>query len=145
VRLKVELQSAVQHGSKGMLGSVTVYTVDSSGNESAPSKDCEVTLRPTAMCPSNPSLSAKVAASGSNRARLVSGRATFKDVQLASDAHGVFELAAYCRSRAVVRYTLKVCCSMQRHLLHTLWRRATAPSEKLLLHTSVSVPHRPPR
>lgn len=102
MKLKLETQSAVQYGSKGTLGDVTVHAVDVSGNVSAPQKDYEVTLRPAAMSPTDSSLSAKVAAHGTNRARMVDGQAVFKDVQLTSDAQGLFELAAYCRSRAVV-------------------------------------------
>lgn len=76
--------------------------VDCSGNASAPEKGYEVTLKPAASNPDDPSVSAKVAAKGSNRARMLQGQATFKDVQLKSDSQGLFQLFVYCKSRAVV-------------------------------------------
>jgi hypothetical protein len=103
VKLKMSVQTAVQYGTKGNLGEVTVRAVDCSGNPSAPEKDYEVTLKPAASNPDDASISAKVAAKGSNRARMQQGQATFKDVQLKSDSQGLFQLVVYCKSRSVVR------------------------------------------
>lgn len=99
----MSVQTAVQYGAKGNLGEVTVNAVDCSGNASAPEKDYEVTLKPSASNPDDPSVSAKVAAKGSNRTRMLQGQAAFKDVQLKSDSQGLFQLVVYCKSRAVVR------------------------------------------
>lgn len=105
-RLRMSVQTAVQYGAKGNLGDVTVTAVDCSGNPSAPEKEYEVTLKPAAANPDDPSVSAKVAAQGTNRARMANGQATFRGVQLKSDAQGLFQLVAYCKSRAVVRWFL---------------------------------------
>lgn len=103
VKLKMDVQIAVQYGAKGTLGDITIHTVDCSGNVSVPDKNYEVTLKPAALCPDDPSVSAKVAATGSNRTRMQSGRATFKNVHLKSDSQGLFQLVAYCKSSSVVR------------------------------------------
>lgn len=102
VKLRMSVQTAVQYGAKANLGDVRVNAVDCSGNVSAPEKDYEVTLKPSASNPDDPSISAKVDAMGSNRARMVQGQATFKDVHLKSDSQGIFHLVVYCKSRAVV-------------------------------------------
>lgn len=99
----MSVQTAVQYGAKGNLGEVTVNAVDCSGNPSAPEKDYEVTLKPSASNPDDPSIAAKVAAKGSNRARMSKGEASFKGVQLKSDSQGLFQLVVYCKSRVVVR------------------------------------------
>lgn len=93
----------MQQGSTGSLGAVEVAVTDAWGNPAAPGKDFEVTLRPAAIATDGSGTSAKVTARGSNRAKLRGGSATFLDVQLKADADGEFALAAYCKSRTLVR------------------------------------------
>lgn len=102
---KLELQAAslVQYGAQGCLGDVTATAVDASGNPSAPPKAYEVTLRPQASAPDGAGAAAKVTAKGSNRCKLREGAVAFRDVQLAAEGQGLFELVAYCKSRPVVR------------------------------------------
>lgn len=104
MKLQLQASSLVQHGARGCLGDVTATAVDASGNVSAPAKSYEVTLKPQATS-GNGGASAKVAAKGSNRCRMVQGEAVFTDVQLSTDGQGLFELAASCKSRPVVCYS----------------------------------------
>jgi hypothetical protein len=120
VKLKMNVQTAVQYGAKGNLGAVTVRAVDCSGNASSPEKDYEVTMKPAASNPDDPSISAKVTCRGSNRARMQQGQATFYDVQLKSDSQGLFSLVAYCKSRSVVCVRMHMPCSIWKPQPHPI-------------------------
>ena len=102
-KLSLGLACTVQQGSTGSLGAVEVAVSDAWGNPVAPGKDFEVTLRPAAIATDGSGKSAKVTARGSNRAKLRGGSATFLDVKLKADTDGEFTLAAYCKSRTLVR------------------------------------------
>lgn len=101
--LELQAASLVQYGAQGCLGDVTATAVDGFGNPSAPHKTYEVTLRPQAGAPDGAGAAAKATAKGSNRCKLAEGVAVFRDVHLAAEGQGLFELMAYCKSRPVVR------------------------------------------
>lgn len=101
-KLALELTTTVQQGATGNLGTVQAIVTDAWGNATLPAKDCEITLRTTAIGTDESGRSAKVAARGSNRAKTRDGVAAFHEVSLKADADGEFTLAAYCKSRAVV-------------------------------------------
>ena len=65
-----------------------------------------MTLKPAAIACDGSGASAKVAARGSNRAKLRNGMATFYEVKLKADSDGEFALCVYCKGRNVVRTPL---------------------------------------